>query len=123
MVTMSEQVRKAVAEIKPGLIATASRTGKPNVSAKGSLRVLDDDHVAFAIIKSPQTLTNLRENPQIAIICLDPKTRSGCRIAGWAEILESGPLFQRIGEEYAQRNMTVGQVVRVKVEDAYDFKL
>ena len=123
MVTMSEQVRKAVAEIKPGLIATASRTGKPNVSAKGSLRVLDDDHVAFAIIKSPQTLTNLRENPQVAIICLDAATRSGCRISGMAEIVESGPLFEQLEAEYAKRNMTVGQVVRVTVENAYDFKI
>lgn len=123
MVAMSEEVRKAVAANRPGLIATASKAGKPNVSAKGSLRVIDDEHVAFAIIKSPRTLINLRENPQVAIICLDAATKSGCRIAGAAEVLDQGPLYEQIGDEYAKRNMTVGQVVRVTVEDAYAFKL
>jgi predicted pyridoxine 5'-phosphate oxidase superfamily flavin-nucleotide-binding protein len=123
MARMSEEVRKAVAENRPGLIATSSRSGKPNVSAKGSLRVLDDEHVAFAIIKSPGTLANLRENPQVAIICLDPATKSGCRIFGTSEIVEAGPLFDQLGNEYAQRKMTVNQVVKVTVEDAYEFKI
>lgn len=123
MMKMSEEVRNAVAKNKPGLIATANRNGKPNVSAKGSLRVLDDEHVAFAIIKSPGTLANLRENPQIAIICLDPATKSGCRIAGTSEILDAGPLFEQFGSEYAPRKMTVHQVVKVAVEDAYVFKI
>ncbi|MBN8478064.1 MAG: pyridoxamine 5'-phosphate oxidase family protein [Burkholderiales bacterium] len=120
---MSQEVKDAVAMNKPGLIATASQSGKPNVSAKGSLRVIDDEHVAFAIIKSPGTIANLRENPQIAIICLDPATRSGCRIAGRSEIHSSGPLFEQLGAEYAAKRMAVQQVIKVSVEDAYTFKI
>lgn len=121
MAKMSEEVKKAVAAVKPGLIATASKTGKPNVSAKGSLCVLDDEHVAFALIKSPQTLANLRENAQVAIICLDPKTRSGCRISGKSELLDKGPLFDQISQEYAQRKLEVNHVVKVAVADSYTF--
>ncbi len=123
MVQMSAEVREAVARNYPGLIATASRKGKPNVSAKGSLRVVDDEHVAFAIIKSPGTLANLRENPQVAIMCLDPKTRSGCRIFGSCEILDSGPLFQEFLTQYAKRDLAVQQVARVTVDESYAFKI
>lgn len=121
MAKISEEVKQAVADCKPGLIATAGKTGKPNVSAKGSFRVLDDEHVAFALIKSPQTLANLRENPQVAIICLDPKTRNGCRISGKPELLEAGPLFDQFSKEYAERKLEVKCVVKVAVDDAYAF--
>ncbi|MBI5920525.1 MAG: pyridoxamine 5'-phosphate oxidase family protein [Betaproteobacteria bacterium] len=123
MAKMSQEVQKAVAEIKPGLIATSSKTGKPNVSAKGSLRVLDDEHLMFANIMSPGTLTNLQENPQIAVICLDPATRAGCRIFGRSEILNAGPLFDQMSQEYATKRMTVKQVVKIAVEEAYTFKI
>ncbi|CAG4882144.1 conserved protein of unknown function [Georgfuchsia toluolica] len=123
MTKMSQEVKRAIAEIKPGLIATASRTGKPNVSAKGSLRVLDDEHLLFVDVRSPGTLNNLQENPQVAILCLDPATRSGCRVSGISEILEAGPLFDQLSQEYAARNMAVKHVVKVAVEDSYTFKV
>lgn len=123
MARMSEEVMKAVAENKPALVATADKAGKPNVSAKGSLRVLDDDHVAFAIIRSPGTLANIRENQQVAIICLNAATKSGCRISGRSEIFDTGPLFDQFSTEYAARKMAVQQVVKVTVEDAYAFKI
>ena len=37
---------------KVGWVATAARDGTPNVSIKGSLRVLDDEHLLFADINS-----------------------------------------------------------------------
>ncbi|MEW6033807.1 MAG: pyridoxamine 5'-phosphate oxidase family protein [Chloroflexota bacterium] len=123
MARMSEEVKKAVTECKPGLVATASKTGKPNVSAKGSLRVLDEEHVVFADIMSPKTTANLRENPQVAVICIDPPSRSGCRISGKAEILTSGPLFDQLSQEYAARKMKVKNVVKVAVEESSTFKL
>ena len=123
MAKMSQEVKQAVADCKPALIATASSTGKPNVSAKGSLRVLDDEHLVFADIMSPGTMANLADNPQIAIICLDPATRSGCRVSGQSEILASGPLFDQMSQEYAAKRMQVKHVIKVAVEDAYTFRI
>ncbi|MFW6147646.1 MAG: pyridoxamine 5'-phosphate oxidase family protein [Thermodesulfobacteriota bacterium] len=60
----------------------ASTTGKPNISAKGPLRVLDDEHVVFADVASPRTVTNIKENPQVAIICLDVVPRRGLPCVG-----------------------------------------
>ncbi len=118
---MSEEIKKAVAEYKPSLVATANRAGKPNVSAKGSLKVLDEEHLFFADVRSPRTVSNLKENPQIAIICLNPTTRKGCRIWGTAEVLVSGELFDQATKEYAARNTKVNHVVKITVEDALAF--
>jgi predicted pyridoxine 5'-phosphate oxidase superfamily flavin-nucleotide-binding protein len=41
--------------------ASASSDGVPNVSPKGSITVLDDDHLAFADIMSPGTRKKLDE--------------------------------------------------------------
>ncbi len=90
---------------------------KAKCLCQGSLRVLDDEHVAFADIASPRTVTNIRENPQVAVICLDAATRKGCRIWGQGSILDSGELFDQIAAEYAEKNMQVKNVVKVAVEE------
>ena len=121
MTKLTDEAKKAIGEIRPSLVATASRNGKPNVSAKGSLRVLDDEHVAFADIASPRTVANIRENPQMAVICLDAAARKGCRIWGKGSILNSGELFDQLSAEYAEKNMKVNNVVKVSVEEVESF--
>ncbi len=119
MVKLTEEAKQMIGSIRPLLVATASRNGKPNVSAKGSLRVLDDEHLVFADVASPRTVANLRENPQAAIICLDAVTRKGCRVWGRGDIISSGPLFDQIEAELASRNLTrkVNNIVKITVEE------
>lgn len=113
---LDETAKTLIQEIRPALIATADKNGKPNVSAKGSFRVLDDDHVAFTDVNSPRTIANLKENPQVNIICLDSNRRS-CRIWGTAEVLDSGPLYDEAAAAMAARNMKPKHVVSIKVDD------
>ena len=121
MVKLSEAAKKMITEVHPALVATASKAGKPNVSPKGSFRVLDDEHVGFAEIGSPRTIANLRENPQISAIIFDPATRKGCRVWGKVEILESGDLVNAFKAEYAPRKMKVNRIVKVAVEEEVVF--
>ena len=121
MAKLSEEAKQLIKELYPGMIATASKDGKPNVSPKGSFRVIDDEHVAFADIRSPRTIANLRENPQLSAIVLEAATRKGCRIWGKAEILESGDLFDSIRSEFEPRGMKVEHVVKVAVEEVVTF--
>jgi len=117
MAKLTEEAKQAIGTIHPAYIATASKTGKPNVSAKGSLRVLDDEHVIFTDVHSPRTIANIKENQQVAIICLDAATRKGVRIWGKAEIISFGDLFNKITAEMAVRKMKVNSVVKVTVEE------
>ena len=121
MVKLTEEAKNAVGTIRPSFIATASKTGKPNVSAKGSLRILDDEHIIFADVSSPRTVVNIKENPQVAVICLDSATRKGCRIWGKGEIVNSGELFDKISEDFAKRNMKVKNIVKIAIEEIETF--
>ena len=121
MAKLSEEVKKVISEVRPALVATASKDGKPNVSPKGSFQVVDDGHIAFAEIASPRTIANLRENPQVAAIVFDPATRKGCRVWGRAEILDSGDLFDKISEQLKGMGMKVNHVIKIAVEEAVTF--
>jgi len=122
MAKLSEEAKKAIAEFGAALVATASKDGKPNVSLKGSFRVLDDEHVIFADIASPRTMANLRENPQLSVMVFDPATRKGCRVWGKAvEILDSGNLFDTSSAEFAKMKMEVKHLVKVAVDEVVTF--
>lgn len=121
MAKLSEEAKRLIGAVHPALVATASKDGKPNVAPKGSFRVLDDEHVIFVEGGQLYTLTNLRENPQLAAIVFDPATSKGCRIWGKAEIVDSGDLFDTISAEFAAMKMKVSQLVKVAVEEVATF--
>ena len=49
------------------MLATIGENG-PNISPKGSMIVLDDEHLAYWERSKTATLDNLRENPQVAVM-------------------------------------------------------
>ena len=114
---LTEEAKKLLGDLRPALIATAGKDGLPNVSAKGSLQVIDDDTLVFADVASPRTIANLRENPQVSIICLEVATRKSCRVWGTSEVLDSGSLFDQVAGAMAVRNMKPNNVVKITVTD------
>jgi len=121
MAKLTEEAKKLIGDVRVAMVATASKDGKPNISPKGSFRVIDDEHVAFGDIASPRTMANLRENPQISAILFNPATQKGCRIWGKAEILDSGDLLDAMSAEFAPMKLKVKHLVKVKVEEVATF--
>ncbi len=117
MAKLSEEAKKIISEVHPAQVATANKKGRPNVSNRGSFRVLDDEHVIFYERGQMYTLANLKENPQLSAIVFNPATRKGCRIWGKAEIIGSGELVDKMAAEAATRGLTIKGVVKVAVEE------
>jgi predicted pyridoxine 5'-phosphate oxidase superfamily flavin-nucleotide-binding protein len=108
---------------KQGWVATAAKDGTPNVSIKGSLRLLDDEHLVFADIFSMKTRKNLLENPRVAIMVYDDAARKGIAFKGSVELVASGPLFDQTVEgirKVMPQAPTPKYVVRVTVESIFD---
>jgi predicted pyridoxine 5'-phosphate oxidase superfamily flavin-nucleotide-binding protein len=108
---------------KQGWVATASRDGAPNVSIKGSLRLLDDEHLVFADLFSLKTRKNLSENPKVAIMVYDGESRRGYMFTGSTEQIAGGPLFDQTVEAIHKampQLPTPKYVVKVTVESIYD---
>jgi uncharacterized protein len=108
---------------KLGWVATAAKDGAPNVSIKGSLRILDDEHLAFTDLFSQKTRKNLEENPKVAIMVYDDSSRRGYMFTGTVELVAKGSLYDQTVESMKK---TMPQapapkyVVKVAVESIYD---
>jgi uncharacterized protein len=119
-------IPKVVQEFIPGKlawVATASPDGMPNVTPKGTLKLIDDSHLVFADLFSFKTRRNLLENPKVAITIADSTTARGYQIKGIAEVVDSGPLFEDTGKqiEALQKGLpAVHHVVKVTVESVFD---
>jgi predicted pyridoxine 5'-phosphate oxidase superfamily flavin-nucleotide-binding protein len=113
---LDDAAKRIINETKPAFVATADASGQPNVSAKGSTRVFDDEHVLFADVASPRTVSNLKENQKVAVIWLDTTGNQSCRIWGEAEILVSGDAFETLSMEFAERNMKISHAILVRVD-------
>src|SRR5271169_4513744 len=95
-------IPKHVQDFLPGKlawVATVSRDGMPNVTPKGSLKLLDEQHVLFADLFSLKTGRNLLENKNVAVTVVDPGTGKGYQIKGTAEIIDSGELFEETSKQ------------------------
>ena len=119
---LTEDMKRLVTEQRLGFVATVCPDGTPNLSPKGTTAIWDDDHIVFADIRSPATVSNLRRNPSTEINVVDPMVRKGYRFKGVASVLTEGVLFEQIVDFYrAKRNLDAGlirSVVLVKIDEA-----
>jgi predicted pyridoxine 5'-phosphate oxidase superfamily flavin-nucleotide-binding protein len=90
MAILTTDMKRVVAEQKLGFVATVGADGAPNLSPKGTMRVLDDDHIGFADIRSPGTMANLAVNPAMEINFVDQMSRKGYRFKGTARVVSRG---------------------------------
>lgn len=88
MGVLTEDMKRVVAEQRLGFYATVCEDGSPNLSPKGTTLVLDDDHLLFADIRSPQTVANVRRGSLVEVNVVDPFTRKGYRFKGPAVVHE-----------------------------------
>ena len=121
---LTEDMKRLVSEQRLGFVATVCPDGTPNLSPKGTTAVWDDDHLVFADIRSPATVSNLRRNPSTEINVVDPVVRKGYRFKGVASVVTEGALFERILDFYrTERNLDEGRTrirsfVLVKINEA-----
>ena len=124
---LTADMKRVVVEQRLAFVATVCPDGTPNLSPKGTISVWDDDHLVFADIRSPGTITNLRKNPAVEINVVDPFARKGYRFKGTGKVIVDGELFQQIMNFYrgrwvdAVRSKSEARIrgfVLVKVESA-----
>ena len=126
---LTADMKRLVAEQPLGFVATVSPDGTPNLSPKGTFAVIDDRTLAFADIRSPQTIRNLRANPRLEVNFVDPFVRKGYRCSGTARLVNRGDagfdaILEKLRSSFANRVRTVVVVTVEKVtpltSPAYD---
>ncbi|RNJ79583.1 MAG: pyridoxamine 5'-phosphate oxidase family protein [Nitrosopumilus sp. B06] len=85
---LTVEIKNFVDNQRLGYVATVSAQGRPNVSPKGTIISHDDETLAFAEIRSPDTIQNIQANPHVEINVIDPIIRRGYLFQGVARIAD-----------------------------------
>ena len=117
---LTDDMKRVVRQQRLAFVATVCADNTPNLSPKGTIAVWDDDHLAFANIRSPQTVANLRRNSALEINVVDPMVRKGYRFKGSAEVLEAGARYEEVKALFTARGVSnpIRELVVIKVEHA-----
>lgn len=73
-----------------GMVASINDDGTPSVSPKATFFIVDEATIAFANIRSPGTLKNIRKRPAVEVSFLDVVYRKAVRVTGTATFVRRG---------------------------------
>jgi predicted pyridoxine 5'-phosphate oxidase superfamily flavin-nucleotide-binding protein len=104
-------------------LATASKTGIPNVVPIGGKKVIDDQTLLIVDVLLNRTKKNIIENPTVAIIVEDLKREKPCsyQLKGKAEIHTNGDYLQQaisVSENAFAKCKKAGHRTKYKVRSA-----
>ena len=116
---ISQKIKDFLNLHKLGYVATVSSDGKPNISPKGTIIAWTSSVLAFVDIRSPDTMNNLQNNPNVEINVVDPILRKGYLFQGTARILTNDELFEEISTFYVTTGMksSINSIVLVDVSN------
>ena len=116
---ITDEISNFLDSQKLGYVATVSSDFKPNVSPKGTIARWDSNTLVFADIRSPDTITNLQQNPHVEISVIDPLIRRGYLFAGIAKIITTGDVFERALEFYRQKGIKspINSIIYVNISN------
>lgn len=114
---ITKEIQDFLSLQKLAYIATVSSEGKPNISPKGTLIGWDSETLAFADIRSPDTMKNLNNNPDVEINVIDPLLRKGFLFQGKARIVSDEIVYEKILNHYRENGVKspINSIVLVDV--------
>jgi hypothetical protein len=83
-----EIIRRAVSLGGRLLIASADRENRPHIAAAGSIGMAAADRIAVSSWFCPATISNVAENPQVAVVIWDLVSDSGHQLLGRVETVQ-----------------------------------
>ena len=83
-----------------GMVATVNDDGTPAVSPKATFVVIDASTIAFGNLRSPNTLANLRQRPQVEVCFIDVIRRRAVRVRGRASVHKRSEAPTRIATQF-----------------------
>lgn len=118
---LTQEVKDVMSKVRVFPLATASRSGVPNVVPVGFLFAKDDDTVWVIDNYFDKTLANVRENPEASFYAWDPETPDSFQVKCDVEVCGSGAEYEEAvriahskNEAYPAKNL-----LKLKVRDVF----
>lgn len=93
---LDDFAKTVIARFPLGFVATVTPDGRPHLSPKGTFLVLDDTTIAFAEIRSPDTMANLAHQAVAEVNFVDQWLRKGVRVRGPVRVVSKGDEFDSL---------------------------
>ncbi|MDD5188172.1 MAG: pyridoxamine 5'-phosphate oxidase family protein, partial [Methanoregula sp.] len=101
-------------------IATASKTGIPNVAPMATVQLVSDDTIWIGDNYMVKTLANVKENPFLALYVWDPEKKRCFQIKGTVTVKTSGADYEKIkalikakGPHYPAKGLLIVKITEV----------
>ena len=119
MSLITSEIKEFLEQQKLGFVATVTPDGTPNISPKGTIVGWTSELLAFANIRSPDTVNNLKNNSNVEINVIDPLLRRGYLFKGTTRILNDGQMYDEILEFYKNLGIKsiIHEIILVTVSD------
>ena len=119
---ITSEIKNFLNTQKLGYVATVSSDGLPNISPKGTIIAWASEILAFADIRSPDTVKNLQNNSNVEINVIDPLLRKGYLFKGVARLINSGLQYDEILQHYRDNGITspINAIILVDVSYVSD---
>ena len=122
MVMLTAEMKEAFGKVKLFPVATASKSGVPNVAPIAYVMLMSDDTIWLGDNFMHKTLANVKENPHMAIYVYDPDSKKCFQVKGKVEVKTSGPDYEKVkamikakNEKYPAKGLLI-----MKVTDAFE---
>lgn len=119
---LTQQIKESINKSVLCWLATASLDGMPNVSPKEIFTSYDHQHVIIANIASPQSIQNIKHNPQVCISFIDILVQRGWQLKGKAVLIEHNDsafaLLKPPLLKMTEGKFPFSTIIKIKIQEA-----
>ena len=117
---MKKNIDNAYTNPIPMIVATASASGEPNMSFRGSFMAFDDEHLAFWDRTQQKGLSQIEENPQALAMLINFEDSVRLKFFGTATVHRDGEIREQVMARVVQPELDrdpdrVGIAILIKV--------
>ena len=117
---MKKNIDNAYTNTVPMIVATASGSGEPNMSFRGSFMAFDDEHLAFWDRTQQKGLSQIEENPQALAMLINFEESVRLKFFGTATVHRDGEIREQVMARVVQPELDrdpdrVGIAILIKV--------
>ena len=85
---LTNEMKTLIRNHSAGMVATVNADGTPAVSPKATFLILSDIQLVFSNIRSPNTVQNIKDRPNVEVCFIDLVLRKSAWITGRAKYIE-----------------------------------
>lgn len=100
---LTAEMKQLITDHSAGSVATINDDGTPSVSPKATFVILDHTTIAFGNIRSPGTVSNLKERPAVEVSFMDVILRRAVRVTGTGRFVRSADADAALADPFKEK--------------------